>query len=33
MPAWRIHDLRRSIATGMQRLGVRLEVIEAVLGT
>jgi integrase len=28
---WRLHDLRRSIATGMQRLGVRLEVTEAVL--
>ena len=32
MPPWRIHDLRRSVATGMQRLGVRLEVVEAVLG-
>ena len=32
MPDWRIHDLRRSVATGLQRLGVRLEVIEAVLG-
>ena len=32
MPAWRLHDLRRSVATGMQRLGVRLEVIEAALG-
>jgi integrase len=29
---WRLHDLRRSGATGLQRLGVRLEVIEAVLG-
>ena len=29
---WRLHDLRRSVATGMQRLGVRLETIEAVLG-
>ena len=29
---WRLHDLRRSVATGLQRLGVRLEVIEAVLG-
>jgi integrase len=29
---WRIHDLRRSVATGLQRLGVRLEVTEAVLG-
>ena len=32
MPAWRIHDLRRSVATCMQRLGLRLEVVEAVLG-
>ena len=29
---WRLHDLRRTVATGMQRLGVRLEAIEAVLG-
>lgn len=29
---WRLHDLRRSTATGLQRLGVRLEVTEAVLG-
>ncbi|HLN23356.1 MAG TPA: integrase arm-type DNA-binding domain-containing protein [Patescibacteria group bacterium] len=29
--AWRIHDLRRTLATGLQRLGVRLEVTEAVL--
>jgi len=29
---WRIHDLRRTCATGLQRLGVRLEVTEAVLG-
>jgi integrase len=29
---WRLHDLRRSVATGLQRLGVGLEVIEAVLG-
>jgi integrase len=28
---WRIHDLRRSLATGLQRLGVRFEVTEAVL--
>lgn len=28
---WRLHDLRRSLATGLQRLGVRLEVTEAVL--
>lgn len=32
MRPWRLHDLRRSVATGLQRLGVRLEVIEAVLG-
>ncbi|WP_310532559.1 integrase arm-type DNA-binding domain-containing protein [Novosphingobium sp.] len=30
-PEWRWHDLRRTIATGMQRLGVRLEVTEAVI--
>ena len=29
---WRLHDLRRTVATGLQRLGVRLEVTEAVLG-
>ena len=28
---WTLHDLRRSVATGLQRLGVRLEVTEAVL--
>lgn len=28
---WTLHDLRRSLATGLQRLGVRLEVTEAVL--
>jgi integrase len=28
---WRIHDLRRTLATSLQRLGVRLEVTEAVL--
>ena len=31
MPAWRIHDLRRTLATGLQRLGIRFEVTEAVL--
>jgi integrase len=31
LPAWRIHDLRRTLATGLQRLGVRFEVTEAVL--
>lgn len=29
---WRLHDLRRTAATGLQRLGARLEVIEAALG-
>jgi integrase len=29
---WRLHDLRRTMATGLQRLGVRLEVTEQVLG-
>jgi integrase len=29
---WRIHDLRRTVATGLQRLGTSLQVIEAVLG-
>lgn len=28
---WRLHDLRRTLATGLQKLGVRLEVTEAVL--
>lgn len=28
---WSIHDLRRTVATGLQRLGVRIEVTEAVL--
>lgn len=31
LPDWRNHDLRRSVATGLQRLGVRLEVTEAIL--
>lgn len=31
LPGWRIHDLRRTVATGFQRLGVRFEVTEAVL--
>ena len=26
-----MHDLRRTVATGLQRLGIRLEVTEAVL--
>jgi integrase len=28
---WRLHDLRRTMATGLQKLGVQLEVTEAVL--
>ncbi len=32
MQHWTIHDLRRSVATGLQRLGVRLEVTEQALG-
>jgi integrase len=31
MMPWSVHDLRRTVATGLQRLGVRLEVTEAVL--
>jgi integrase len=31
MPDWVVHDLRRTLATGLQRLGVRFEVTEAVL--
>ncbi|WP_397597374.1 tyrosine-type recombinase/integrase [Sphingorhabdus sp.] len=31
LQAWRVHDLRRTLATGLQRLGVRFEVTEAVL--
>jgi integrase len=29
--AWRVHDLRRTAATGMAKLGVNLPVIEKVL--
>ena len=32
LPDWRIHDLRRTVATGLQRLGIGLQVVEAVLG-
>jgi integrase len=32
MPVWWVHDLRRTAATGMQRLGIRLESVEAALG-
>lgn len=28
---WQMHDIRRTVATGLQRLGVRFEVTEAVL--
>jgi integrase len=28
---WHLHDLRRTVATGLQKLGVRLEVTEAIL--
>lgn len=31
MSGWTLHDLRRTTATGLQRLGVRLEVTESVL--
>jgi integrase len=31
VPHWSLHDIRRTVATGMQRLGIRLEVTEAVL--
>ncbi|PTQ11434.1 integrase [Sphingomonas oleivorans] len=31
VPGWRLHDLRRTVATGLQRLGVRFEVTEAIL--
>jgi integrase len=29
--AWRLHDLRRTVATGLQKLGVNLQTIEAIL--
>ena len=32
IPAWHTHDLRRCVATGLQRIGINLQVIEAVLG-
>jgi integrase len=31
LESWTVHDLRRTLATGLQRLDVRLEVTEAVL--
>ncbi|WP_242361900.1 integrase arm-type DNA-binding domain-containing protein [Anaeromyxobacter sp. SG17] len=32
VPPWRIHDLRRTVASGLARLGYRTEVIKRVLG-
>jgi integrase len=32
MTPWRLHDIRRTGATGLQQLGFRLELIEATLG-
>lgn len=29
--SWSLHDIRRTVATGLQRLGIRLEVVEAIL--
>ena len=31
LPRWQVRDLRRTLATGLQKLGVRFEVTEAVL--
>lgn len=31
MAPWRLHDIRRTVATGMQRLSIRTEVIETIL--
>jgi integrase len=31
IPHWTLHDIRRTVATGMQRLGVKMEVTEKVL--
>ena len=31
LAAWRVHDRRRTFATGLQRLGIRLEVTEGIL--
>src|SRR5262245_60628539 len=30
--SWRVHDIRRTVASGLQRLGIRTEVIERALG-
>jgi integrase len=32
IPEWRLHDLRRTVATGLQRIGISLQVIEEILG-
>ena len=32
IPLWRVHDLRRTLATGLEALGIRMEVTEAVIG-
>ena len=31
IPAWRLHDVRRTVATGLAKLGINLPVIEKVL--
>jgi integrase len=31
-PPWRLHDLRRTVATGLQKLGTGLQVVESILG-
>ena len=31
IPQWTLHDLRRTCATGLQKLGTRFEVTEAIL--
>ncbi|MGZ5916641.1 MAG: hypothetical protein ACXWJ4_04855 [Methyloceanibacter sp.] len=32
VPRWTVHDLRRTVATNLQKLGIELPVTEAVLG-
>lgn len=32
LPHWNLHDLRRTIAVGLQKLGIGLQVVERVLG-
>ena len=31
LPAWRLHDLRRTAASGMARLGIAVHVVETLL--